>query len=56
MADLLKIHLGCGKRHIAGFVHVDQSTFPHVDHVQDIRQLKNFADGSASLLRPITLQ
>lgn len=50
MAALLKLHLGCGKRHIPGFVHVDQSTFPHVDHVQDIRDLKNFADGSASLV------
>src|SRR2546423_1246888 len=50
MSSLLKIHLGCGKRHIPGFVHVDQVSFPHVDYVQDIRQLANFADGSASLL------
>ena len=50
MAPLLKIHLGCGKRHIPGFVHVDQVSFPHVDHVQDIRHLGNFADGCAELL------
>jgi len=50
MAALVKLHLGCGKRHIPGFVHVDQVALPHVDHVQDIRHLKNFADGTASLL------
>ncbi len=47
---LLKLHLGCGKRHIPGFVHVDQVKFDHVDHVQDIKDLSNFASGSASLL------
>lgn len=47
---LAKLHLGCGKRFIPGFTHVDQAAFPHVDHVQDIRHLKNFADASASLL------
>jgi predicted SAM-dependent methyltransferase len=44
------LHVGCGKRHIPGFVHVDQVAFPHVDHVCDIRNLDMFADGSASLL------
>jgi predicted SAM-dependent methyltransferase len=50
MAEPIKIHLGCGKRHFPGFVHVDQVAFPHVDHVQDIRFLKNIPDGAASLL------
>ena len=47
MADLLKLHVGCGKRFIPGFVHIDQVAFAHVDHVQDIRRLPNFADNSA---------
>jgi len=48
--QLLKLHLGCGKRHIPGFVHIDSHPFPHVDHVQDIRSLGNLGDGSASLI------
>ena len=50
MAELLKLHVGCGKRFIPGFTHVDQVAFEHVDHVQDIRRLVNFADNSASLI------
>lgn len=50
MAELLKLHVGCGKRFIPGFVHIDQVAFAHVDHVQDIRRLENFPDNSAALL------
>jgi predicted SAM-dependent methyltransferase len=31
-------------------VHVDSVAFPHVEHVQDIRNLSKFADSSASLI------
>jgi len=50
MTDSIKLHLGCGKRYFPGFVHVDVSDFPHVDHVQDIRDLSNFPDNCASLI------
>jgi predicted SAM-dependent methyltransferase len=50
MAESLKLHIGCGKRFIPGFVHIDQVVFPHVDHVQDIKRLPSFADNSASLI------
>lgn len=50
MAQLVKLHVGCGKRFIPGFVHVDQVALPHIDHVQDIARLTNFADCSASLI------
>jgi SAM-dependent methyltransferase len=46
----LKLHLGCGKRHIPTFVHVDRVAFPHVDHVRDIRDLSIFRDRSADLI------
>ena len=46
----LKIHLGCGKRQIPGFVHCDRVAFPHVDHVIDIRNLEIFGDDSAELI------
>jgi ubiquinone/menaquinone biosynthesis C-methylase UbiE len=48
--NLKKLHLGCGKRHIPGFVHIDSHPFPHVDFVQDIRSLSNIEDKSASLV------
>jgi ubiquinone/menaquinone biosynthesis C-methylase UbiE len=50
MATLLKLHVGCGKRFIPGFVHIDQAPFPHVDHLQDIRKLDKFEDGVAELI------
>jgi len=46
----IKLHLGCGKRYIPGFVHVDGVAAPHVDHVQDIRTLPQFDDATAELI------
>jgi len=46
----MKLHLGCGKRYIPGFIHVDTVKFPHVDYVQDIRALPQFEDKSVELI------
>ena len=46
----LSLHIGCGKRFIPGFIHIDQVKFSHVDHVQDIGDLSNFEDNSARLI------
>lgn len=46
----MKIHLGCGKRHIPGWVHVDIADFPHIDHQHDCRTLLMFEDESADLI------
>ncbi|MGH7660526.1 MAG: class I SAM-dependent methyltransferase [Vulcanimicrobiaceae bacterium] len=50
MPEKLKLHVGCGKRHIPGWTHVDQVAFPHVDHVQDIRHLRDLSEGSAKII------
>jgi len=46
----MKLHLGCGKRFIPGFAHVDAIEFPHVDHVTSIDDLSMFEDNSIDLI------
>lgn len=46
----MKLHLGCGKRHIPGFVHIDAIDFPHVDHVAMIDHLPFIPDNSVELI------
>ena len=48
--DMVKLHLGCGKRSIPGFVHVDKVKFDHIDYVHDIRTLPMFKDETVSLI------
>jgi predicted SAM-dependent methyltransferase len=43
----MKLHLGCGKRFLDGFTHVDAYDGEHIDVVCDIREIeKHFAAGS----------
>jgi len=46
----VKLHLGCGKRYIPGFVHVDLADFPHIDYRSDVRSLPMLKDESADLI------
>ena len=46
----MKLHLGCDKRYIPGFVHVDLAEYPHIDYNQDVRTLPMFEDGTADLI------
>lgn len=46
----MRLHLGCGKRYIDGFVHVDLDDFPHIDYRHDITELPMFEDGSVELI------
>ncbi len=46
----MKVHLGCGKRFIPGFIHVDLADFPHIDHRHDVRELPFFKSESADLI------
>lgn len=46
----MKLHLGCDKRFIPGFVHIDLADYPHIDHRHDVRSLPMMADASADLV------
>lgn len=46
----MKLHLGCGRRHIPGFVHIDAVDYPHVDHVATIDNLSFIQDSSVDLI------
>jgi SAM-dependent methyltransferase len=46
----LRIHLGCGKRVMAGWVNVDCFRGPGIDMVGDLRSPLPFADGSARMI------
>lgn len=46
----MELHLGCGKRYIPGFVHVDLDDFPHIDYRHDVCTLPMFEDNSVDLI------
>lgn len=46
----MKLHLGCGKRHIPGYVHIDAVDYPHVDHVSTIDNLPFIRDNSIDVI------
>lgn len=46
----MKLHLGCGKRFIPGFIHVDAVDYPHIDHVATIDNLSFIPDNSVDLI------
>lgn len=47
---LIKLHLGCGKRNIPGFINVDLINLPHIHHQRSVDNLKVFADNCAGLI------
>jgi len=46
----VKLHLGCGRRHLPGFTNVDLDDYPHIDYKSDIKKLPMFEDNSAELI------
>jgi len=46
----MKLHLGCGKRYIPGFIHVDLAQFPHIDHRHNVRSLPMFEENTVDLI------
>lgn len=41
---MVKLHIGCGRRRLEGYVHIDGADFPHIDH-HDVTKLP-FEDNS----------
>lgn len=48
--EKIRLHLGCGKRYIPGFIHIDIADYPHIDYKRDISDLSIFADGTVDLI------
>lgn len=46
----LKLHIGCGKRRLKGFTHIDLADFPHIDYKHDGKTLPMFKSNSADLI------
>lgn len=46
----MKLHLGCGRRFIPGYFHVDAVEFPHVDLVHAVDQLPMVPDESVEVI------
>jgi predicted SAM-dependent methyltransferase len=46
----MKLHLGCGKRYIPGFIHMDVQKFDHIDYQTEVDNLDMVEDNSCSLV------
>ncbi len=46
----IKLHLGCGKKHIPGFIHIDLDSFSHIDYQHEISSLPMFGNNSVDLI------
>ena len=46
----MKLHLGCGSKHIPGFVHVDLESYPHIDFRVPVNELTFAKDNSVELI------
>ena len=46
----MKLHLGCGKRYIKGFVHIDLREMDHIDYCSPVENLDFLDDESVELI------
>jgi predicted SAM-dependent methyltransferase len=46
----IKLHLGCGKRYLHGYVHVDLADHSYIDYKHDIFTLPMFGNSQADLI------
>ena len=46
----MKLHLGCGKRYLEGFLHIDIADFDHIDYKSSVDRLPMIDDNSVDLI------
>ena len=46
----MKLHLGCGKRYLPGYTHIDLAKYDHIDYKMDVKDLNFIPAGSAALI------
>jgi ubiquinone/menaquinone biosynthesis C-methylase UbiE len=46
----MKLHLGCGKRFIPGYKHIDVVEFPHIDIISSVDRLPMIEDDSCDVV------
>ncbi len=46
----LKLHLGCGNKHIEGYVNIDIRPMEEVDKVDNIKYLRSFKENSVDVI------
>lgn len=46
----MKLHLGCGKRYMPGYEHVDLNDFDHIDYKHSVAILPKYKDNSIELI------
>ncbi len=46
----MKLHLGCGKRFIPGYIHIDAVEYPHIAHVTSIDNLSFIQSDTAEVI------
>jgi hypothetical protein len=50
LQKMLKLHLGRGKRHIPGYIHMDGVDFPRIDRVTSIDNLSFIRDNTVDVI------
>ena len=46
----MKLHLGCGKKYLKGYVHIDLADYPHIDYKSRIDKLPMIDNESVDLI------
>lgn len=47
---MIKLHLGCGTKHIEGYTNIDARYLPGVDEVNNIKYLRNYKQDSVDVI------